>query len=121
MQDQCVRKIPVGVPCSRLGDEDDPYTSRKTLYLMRFETETARTARDEVCGFEGGYPGWVREAGWKLDRESRNQEADDLVQVISSRNDSSRNAPLPRADVLTEKDFIPQDCYLITSVITVLS
>jgi hypothetical protein len=42
-------------------------------------------------------------AGCKLDQESRNQEADDLVQVISSRYDSSRNAPLPRADGSTEK------------------
>jgi len=78
-------------------------------------------AWDDVCGCEGGYAGWVREAGWKLDQESRNREADDLVQVISSRNDSSRNTPLPRADGSTEKDFAPQDCYLSTSFITVLS
>jgi hypothetical protein len=60
-------KIPVGVPCSRLGDEDDPCTGRKTLYLMRFETETARTARDEVVdsradilgGFEKQVGSWI--------------------------------------------------------------
>jgi hypothetical protein len=120
MQDQYVRKIPVGVSCSRLGEEDDPCAGWTTLYLTRFETETARFAWDEVCGCESGYAGWVREAGWKLDQESRSQEADNFVQAISSRYDSSRNAPLPRAHGSTEKDFVPQDYYLGTSLITVL-
>jgi hypothetical protein len=31
MQDQYVRKIPVGVSCSRLGEEDDPCAGRTTL------------------------------------------------------------------------------------------
>jgi hypothetical protein len=66
---------------------------------------------DMLDGFEKQVGSWI-----KIEKPRSR-----WVQVISSRNDSSRNTPLPRADGSTEKDFIPQDCYLSTSLITILS
>ena len=83
MQDQCVRKIPVGVSCSRLGEEDDPCAGRIALYLTRFEAETTRMAWGDVCGCEGEYAGWVREAGWKLDQDRETEKPMTLCKSLA--------------------------------------